>query len=221
MQQNVVFHLCTVYGKHTIQDRKNLWQEMLLSVVNIRNSCLIMRDFNTVLTSEDRFNGTLVQEMEIREFKKFLVDANVAELKTLGRKYTWKNNHVHSRIDRILVNAEWIQMWPNMEGMIMNHGFSYHCPLSMKFDISGQAGGKPFKFLNCLVNLQSFEGTVQRGWEHGKSRQIMLTVWNKLKKLKGLLKQMNKEELSGIESKIHEARERLESIQNQMRQPDQ
>ncbi|XP_070022733.1 uncharacterized protein [Nicotiana sylvestris] len=163
----------------------------------------------------------LGEEMETREFKQFLVDAKTDELKTVGRKYAWTNNHVHNRIDRILVNAEWIQKWPNMEGMSMNPGFSDHCPLRVKFDTSSQVGGKPFKFLNCLVNLKTFEGIVQRGWESGKNRQTMLIVWNKLKKLKGLLKQMNKEEFSGIDSKIQDARERLESIQNQMRCPGQ
>ncbi|XP_070015409.1 uncharacterized protein [Nicotiana sylvestris] len=120
-----------------------------------------------------------------------------------------------------MVNVEWIQMWPNMEGVSMNPGFSDHCPLSVKFDTSSQVGGKPFKFLNCLINLKSFEGTVQIGWELGKSRQTMLTVWNKLKKLKVLLKQMNKEEFTSIDSKIQNARERLESMQNQMSCPDQ
>nr|XP_016476659.1 PREDICTED: uncharacterized protein LOC107798203 [Nicotiana tabacum] len=108
-----------------------------------------------------------------------------------------------------------------MEGVSMNPGFSDHCPLSVKFDTSSQVGGKPFKFLNCLINLKSFEGTVQIGWELGKSRQTMLTVWNKLKKLKVLLKQMNKEEFTSIDSKIQNARERLESMQNQMSCPDQ
>ncbi|XP_019257868.1 PREDICTED: uncharacterized protein LOC109236105 [Nicotiana attenuata] len=108
LQQNVQFHLCAVYGKHTVQDRKNLWKEMLISVVNLRSPCLIMEDFNTILTSEDRFNGSPVQKMETREFKQFLVDAKVDELKTVGRQYTWTNNHVYSRIDRILINAKWM-----------------------------------------------------------------------------------------------------------------
>lgn len=76
------------------------------SVINIRSPCPIVGDFNTILTSEDRYNDILVQEVETRDFKQFLLDAKVDELKTMGRQYTWTNNHVHSRIDRILVNAE-------------------------------------------------------------------------------------------------------------------
>ncbi|XP_070018841.1 uncharacterized protein [Nicotiana sylvestris] len=78
MQQNINFYHCAVY----------------------------VGDFNTILTSEDRYNDILVQEVETRDFKQFLLDAKVDELKTMGRQYTWTNNHVHSRIDRILVNAE-------------------------------------------------------------------------------------------------------------------
>lgn len=49
----------------------------------------------------------------------------------------------------------------------------------------------------------------------------MLSVWNKLKKLKGALKQINKEEFSEIENKIQDARGRLENIQSQMNIPGQ
>lgn len=49
----------------------------------------------------------------------------------------------------------------------------------------------------------------------------MLSVWNKLRNLKGALKHMNKQEFSGIENKIQAARGRLESIQYQMNIPGQ
>ncbi|XP_075086415.1 uncharacterized protein LOC142169104 [Nicotiana tabacum] len=174
IQHRTSFNYCTVYGKHTIQDRKSLWEELRMTVHGINNPYLIMGDFNTILTSEDRINGNHVQEIEIRDFKNFLIDAGLDELKTVGRKYTWSNNHVHSRIDRILANAEWIQQWPHMEGIIMNSGFSDHCPLSVGFDITNQAGMRPFKFLNCLASLSEFDATVKQIWRSNKRGPAML-----------------------------------------------
>ncbi|XP_019262827.1 PREDICTED: uncharacterized protein LOC109240616 [Nicotiana attenuata] len=153
-------------------------------------------DYTLIRTHEQFILGKPVQEVETRDFKQFLLDAKVDELKTVGRQYTWTNNHVHSRIDRILVNAEWIQKCLNMEGMSMNPGFSDRCPLSVSFDTSSQA--------------------VQLNWRPRNGRHTMLTVWSKLKKLKVALKQMNKEESSGIDNKIQDARGRLENFQSRM-----
>ncbi|XP_070018843.1 uncharacterized protein [Nicotiana sylvestris] len=108
-----------------------------------------------------------------------------------------------------------------MEGWSMNPGFSDHCPLSVNFDTRSQACGKPFKFLNCLASLNSFEETVQHNWRSRNGRHTMLTMENKLKKLKVALKLMNKEEFSGIDNKIQDARWRLENLQSQMSIPGQ
>nr|XP_016503466.1 PREDICTED: uncharacterized protein LOC107821553 [Nicotiana tabacum] len=180
-----------------------------------------MGDFNTILTSENRINGNPVQEIEIRDFKNFLMDAGLDELKTVGRQYIWSNIHVHSRIGGILANAEWIQQWSHMEGIVMNPGFSDHCPLSLGFDITNQAGMRPFKFLICFASLSEFDATVKQIWRSSKRGSAMLSMWNKLKTLKGALKELNKQEFSGIESKIQATKGRLKCIKDQMNIPGQ
>lgn len=60
---------------------------------------IIVGDFNAIKHLDDTLNGNLVQEFEVADFHKFLVDTNTAKLKTTGRRYTWINNHTHSKID--------------------------------------------------------------------------------------------------------------------------
>nr|XP_016494149.1 PREDICTED: uncharacterized protein LOC107813394 [Nicotiana tabacum] len=178
-----------------------------------------MGDFNTILSSEDRVQGNAVQEIEVRVFKNFIIDVGLDELRTVGRKFTWTNNHVHSRIDRILINAEWIQKWPAMEGIIMNPSFSDHCPLSLVIDDTSQEGRRPFKFLNCLENHKEFDDIVKHFWRKRQRENAMLKVWNKLKMLKGDLKQLNNQKFNKIGHKIEVARNKLEDIQAQMTTP--
>ncbi|XP_070032225.1 uncharacterized protein [Nicotiana tomentosiformis] len=151
-----------VYGMHTIQDRNRLWEDLKIIMDGVSGPSLIIGDFNTILSSEDRVQGNSVQEIEVRDFKNFILGTWLDELKTVGRKFTWTNNHIHSRIDRILVNAEWIQKWPAMEGIIMNHGFSDHYPLSVANDGTNQEGRRPLKFLNCLESHQDFGEIVKQ-----------------------------------------------------------
>nr|XP_009780615.1 PREDICTED: uncharacterized protein LOC104229647 [Nicotiana sylvestris] len=96
---------CHLYGKHSIHDRKSLWTDLKGTMSGIQDPSLIMKDFNSILSIEDRVIGNPVQEGEVIDFKKFIADVGLAELKTIGKNYTWTNNHVHSRIDRILANA--------------------------------------------------------------------------------------------------------------------
>ncbi|XP_075077026.1 uncharacterized protein LOC142163787 [Nicotiana tabacum] len=147
-----------------------------------------MGDYNTILTSEDRVQGNGVQEFEVRDFKEFILDVGLTELRTVSRKYTWTNNHVHSKLDRILVNAEWIHKWPTMKGSILKSSFSDHCPLSITFDDNNQAGSRSFKFLNCMAQHKEFEDTVKQYWIKGSKGTAMFKVWNKLKVLKMELK---------------------------------
>ncbi|XP_070023440.1 uncharacterized protein LOC142179626 [Nicotiana tabacum] len=106
------FRFGVVYDKHTIQDRKILWEDMKKAIASATDPCVLMGDYNTILTNEDRAKGTPVQEFEVKNFKDFIWRNGLTELKTVGRKYTWTNNHVHNKIDRILVIAAWIQKWP-------------------------------------------------------------------------------------------------------------
>ncbi|XP_070014213.1 uncharacterized protein [Nicotiana sylvestris] len=157
-----------VYGKHNIQDRKSIWKDLKGTMNGVNWPSVLMGDFNSIMSIEDRIQGNLVQDVEVRDFKNIVGEVGLIEIRTIGRYYTWTNNTVHSRIDRILVNVEWIQKWPQMEGIIMQHEFSDHCPLmiTMAEDIvQGElkklntqeymsVGGKIKETKNKLIQLQ-------------------------------------------------------------------
>lgn len=119
IQHIINFNYGVVYVNHTIQEMKNLQEDLKEIIHGINNPILIMGDFNTILASEDRINDNPIQDIKVKDFKSFLINTGLDELKTAGKQYTWSNNYVHNRIDRILKNAEWIQKWPYMEGVIM------------------------------------------------------------------------------------------------------
>ncbi|XP_019233129.1 PREDICTED: uncharacterized protein LOC109213752 [Nicotiana attenuata] len=191
---NTNFNFVAVYGKHNIQDRKILWEDLKGTMNGVTGPSLIMGDFNSILSIEDRVQGNPVQEVEVKDFKIFIIDAGLDEIRTMGRKYTWTNNHVHSRIDRILVNAEWIQKWPTMEGIIMNPRFSDHCPLKVTITDTVMEGKRPFKFFNCLAAHHDFDDILNQCW---RMRH----------------RQLNSQEYSSVGHKIQAARNKLENIQ--------
>lgn len=56
--------------------------------------------------AEERLHNNPVYEKEIRDFKNFMKDTRLTELKSIGRIYTWTNCHVHNKIDLAIVNVE-------------------------------------------------------------------------------------------------------------------
>lgn len=62
------------------------------------------------------------------------------ELRAVGRKFTWSNGKIYSRIDRALVNAEWLLAITQTEVVVMNPGCSDHTPLSIYFENVGKMG---------------------------------------------------------------------------------
>lgn len=73
-----------------------------------------MRDFNSVLNSQDIQHGTAIEDMETRDFREFMSDAGMNELPTVGRYYTCTNSHTYSRIDRGIVNINWMMTTPTL-----------------------------------------------------------------------------------------------------------
>ncbi|XP_019239280.1 PREDICTED: uncharacterized protein LOC109219303 [Nicotiana attenuata] len=219
-QCNTKFIFVALYGKHSIQDRKSLWTDLERTMSGIQDPSLIMGDFNNILSIENRVMGNPVREGEVIDFKKFIADVGLAELKTIRRNYTWTNNHVYSRIDIILANAEWVQKWPNMEGTIMQPGFSDHCQLMVTVAEPTERGKRPFKFFNCLASHHKFYDIVRECSMKGNKGNPMLKVWYKLKQLKKELKQLNNEEYTSVGPKIQLARNKLMNIQMGMASPE-
>ncbi|XP_060210242.1 uncharacterized protein LOC132637116 [Lycium barbarum] len=209
------FNFTAIYGLHTVEKRKSLWTDLLSLQHNVQGLWICMGDYNAMLALEDRVMGNPVVEADIRDFKQFLVDAAMTEMRTVGRDYTWTNGHVLSRIDRAIVNSNWIQQYPQLEATVLDPYFSDHSPLCVKFD-DLLMKPKPFKFFNHLTQHPEFLNHVRSAWGTQTATR-MAPVWNKLKQVKLALKSLNNTEFAGVDTRVKIARQQLKDIQEKMR----
>ncbi|XP_070056687.1 uncharacterized protein [Nicotiana tomentosiformis] len=163
----------SIYGLHTLEDRRYLWRD--LADINIRQQgpWLIMGDYNAIRSEEDRLIGNLVQELEVRDFNSFIDDTALVEMRTNGRNFTWTNGHTYSKIDRALVNTEWMLKMPYLEVWVMDLGCSDHSPLNVSFEDNEEKVPKPFKFLNHLVEHKDFLALVSGAWQESNEDNTM------------------------------------------------
>ncbi|KAM3249156.1 hypothetical protein P3L10_010925 [Capsicum annuum] len=122
-----------------------------------------MGDFKTLLAEDNRTSS--VQEIEVKNFNNFLENTGSSEIKTIGRKYTWTNGHVYSKIDWALGSTRWMQQFPHVVAEVLHPGFSDHTPLAIIMQSSTPCQAKPFRFTNALAGHSNFLKAVETRWK--------------------------------------------------------
>jgi hypothetical protein len=151
---------------------------------------------------------------EVAEFGEFVSDMELVDLPVLGRKFTWfhPNGVTMSRIDRVLVNDDWLSLWSNPSLWILPRSVSDHCARIIRY-VGFDWGPKPFRFNNHWLLNKDFHGVVEEFW-----RNCHLTGWiacilkEKLKGLKTHLRGWNKATYGQLDFKINEIVEDIKEL---------
>ncbi|XP_074314000.1 uncharacterized protein LOC141649204 [Silene latifolia] len=135
-----------------------------------------------------------------------------------GSFYTWNNKQepstrVYSRLDRVLVNQEWLQVRPDAYANFFNDGYFDHSPCIIQDSTTSFAGRKSFKFFNMWSKVPEFLPCVQHIWNTKWQGTKMFQVVMKLKSLKQPLKNLNKHLFPDIENSTTHAWKVLDAIQ--------
>ncbi|KAK4721507.1 hypothetical protein R3W88_011740 [Solanum pinnatisectum] len=184
------FQFIVVYGLHSIPARIPLWIAIHQLSTYITDPWLIMGDFNSILTAEDRPIGCQVQSSETRDFQECITNCNLTELATV----------LHMPIVQVLV----------MDPLISDHS-----PLSINVEEHRDAKKRPFKFVNCLAQHPEFKNKINASWQI--KERGMQGVWHNMMKVRRELKQLNQREYMRVSEKVHKLRVELMDMQSHMR----
>ncbi|XP_013633333.1 PREDICTED: uncharacterized protein LOC106339050 [Brassica oleracea var. oleracea] len=118
-------------------------------------------DFNQVSSpSEHSAPPSLNVDAHSRVFNNCLLDSGLSDLNYGGNLFTWWNKQksapVAKKLDRILVNDSWSDLFPNSVAFFDSPDFPDHA--SMKVVLNSQLVSKkrPFKFFNFLLQNPTF-----------------------------------------------------------------
>ncbi|XP_061375403.1 uncharacterized protein LOC133317554 [Gastrolobium bilobum] len=195
-----------VYGLHSITARRALWLNLLSIGANMNSPWLVFGDFNSILCTADRVNGTAVSTYEIRDFQDCCLEFGLSNLNSHGSYFSWTNGRVWSKLDRVLCNNLWSNDFqrssyevPGFESILD------HSPIIVSSDSHLVRGNVSFKFHNSVTDLPSFLPTVAEGWQMQVSGNKMFIICKKLKGLKVPLKQLYIKNFSKISGRIEMA----------------
>ena len=190
--------IVNVYRPSLLEEKKVLWKDIseLRRRQNNRVWCVI-GDFNFVRRQEERRSLFSASDynIEVRGFNEFIENSELVDVPMVGRKFTWykPNGSVKSRIDRVLVSREWLDVWSDCKQFVLSRIVSDHCALVFKVS-KVDWGPKPFRSLDAWQSDGRFKDFVRSKWHSYEVQGGGMFVFKeKLKKLKADLKIWNRE----------------------------
>ncbi|CAL9231246.1 unnamed protein product [Arabidopsis halleri] len=217
------FVYTAVYASNDLEERRVLWQSLRDTHTAFGLSSLpwlVNGDFNEILHPSETSNHSIIRSTcAMREFGECLADIGLFDLPFHGPCFTWSNHQqddpIGKKLDRCLVNGNWIHVFPTSHCSFEAPEFSDHSPCHINiFTKPPDFGSRPFKFFNLLTKHPSFLDTVQAAWDDsGEKVSTLRDFGYKLKQLKRPLKSLCKENYSEIEKRVFEASNMLKSLQ--------
>ncbi|XP_074318678.1 uncharacterized protein LOC141655500 [Silene latifolia] len=140
----------------------------------------------------------------------------------IGAFFTWTNkqdnlgHRKYNRLDRFLVNQEWVDVFPDMHAHFHPEGLMDHTPCIVRNVKLDSRRANSFKYFNMWSDAPNFLDTVKSYWSQQIDGTKMFRVVKILKALKGGLKNLNKECFSDVELNASKANHTLEEIQLQL-----
>ncbi|XP_074277754.1 uncharacterized protein LOC141601377 [Silene latifolia] len=163
-----------------------------------------MGDFNSVLAMDERI-GSEISIAEMRDFQECVEACCISDIPAQGSFFTWNNKHevgdlVFSRIDRAMVNDDWLINFPDTITMFHPEGLFDYCPctLIMRPDCVRKKGS--FKYFNMWGKDSEFLPIVKKVWDTQILGVKIFQLVKKLKMRKKPLKELNGSAYAQIET---------------------
>ncbi|KAJ0261541.1 Reverse transcriptase zinc-binding domain-containing protein [Hirschfeldia incana] len=216
------FAATIVYASNCRVVRKQLWSDISFLASSPQLSHLpwtVLGDFNQTLNAAEHSLGDQFSSPRgLREFSQCIASAKLTDLPYTGNYFTWSNKQgdslVSKKLDRILVNDEWLASFPSAKGVFGDPGVSDHSPCSIILDTVSPKVKRPFKFYSMLNLNPEFTILIRECWKAlSFEGSKMLRVSKKLKELKSVIRSFSRENFSNLEKRVNEAFEELQACQ--------
>ncbi|XP_074290547.1 uncharacterized protein LOC141617262 [Silene latifolia] len=163
-----------------------------------------------------------ITSAEISPFQECVQHCGIEGLKAVGTFFTWTNkqeakSRVYSRIDRVLINDEWLQLFPESFANFFPEGLYDHCPCIIQLDEDKRKRNVPFRYFNMWAKAPEFKHIVTKHWNVGIYGTPMYTAVKRMKAMKSDLKKLNRNNFHDNEKNAHIMLLSLHSLQAELR----
>lgn len=187
-----------IYAVNESIGRRNLWNHLEDLRIKVgQKPWIVAEDFNVLLRPEecskfDQFQGL---SADMKEFRECVEHTSLFDHPFSGFDFTWTNKQDNTfqarKLDRVMVTNDWYDLGLRLRVEFLNPGVSDHCAASIQLFTEGKSPSKPFKFFNFWVRHGEFMRVLEESWQEPIEGDPMLGLFNKLRRLKIVLRQFN------------------------------
>ncbi|CAM8947201.1 unnamed protein product [Rhodiola kirilowii] len=99
---------------------------------------LVLGDFNSVTSQEEKINGRRVMNVETEDLRRFVQKTGLVDLDYCGCFFTWNNKHAEEnriwcKLDRVMCNTRWLDSYPRCKALFGPPDVSDHSPVSVSW----------------------------------------------------------------------------------------
>ncbi|KAL0290171.1 UNVERIFIED_CONTAM: hypothetical protein Sradi_7056100 [Sesamum radiatum] len=153
--------ITVLYGDYDIIPRRELWTALRTLSTGIQDEpWLILGDFNAVMDDSEVCGQAADTSASMAEFRSCIRDTGLVTLPFTGCPFTWHNcsegpRSLWKRLDRMLANGTWLDVWPGSSYVSALPSTSDHSPLILT-GTNRVAENAIFRFNNYLAQLPGF-----------------------------------------------------------------
>ncbi|XP_061340116.1 uncharacterized protein LOC133286684 [Gastrolobium bilobum] len=129
------FLFSAVYANPRLERRRELWDVLRDWHLRFEEPWLLARDFDEILSVDEKKGGAPVDLGRCSEFAAALDDCQLMDMGSYGPLFTWKGpkfahlNRVFKRLDRVVANVNWRNAYEEAVIKILPRTCSDHNPL--------------------------------------------------------------------------------------------
>lgn len=216
------FWFSGVYRFNTGVERRDLWTHFSGLQIPADASWILAGDFNVIadVVESEPLCFSSSHRTDIIEFNEVCRSLSLFDHWFFGSTFTWFNNHdegfIFRKLDRVLINSNWLETFPKSTVEFLAPKVSDHCLGVINLCKDVFSPPKPFRFFNFWTKHAGFLKLVKSIWECSVDGSSMVILFEKLKRLKSILKDFNQNNFSNISLRVIENRKELAKIQEEV-----
>lgn len=214
----VKLHISFIYASNSVDDRFCLWEDLRQLSASIRDACCLMGDFNVILNpTEVHYPGkSITYDKSMSDLESLFHDLHLVDHPAIGYFHTWSNRRIEDfqcrKLDRVVVNKAWFNLPSFSRVSFEEPQISYHASVVPKIACQENSGPKPFKYFNHWSMYRNFLSVMEETWAIPNHLPPMISLFDRLKKLGGPLKELGKEDKEHLNKKA-ELKCKLKDVQ--------
>lgn len=157
---------------------------------NIRNNAvadepwLIGGDFNIIVESGEIEGGSPPDLNSMNDFVNCIADTCLKDMDYIGLPFTWQWRNVKHRLDRVLANSAWDDIFKENSFTHRIRRWSDHRPLIGTSLLSSEKPKQAFHFQNIWLQHPNCIPSIEQHWKLPTRNSGLKIFWEKLKRLK-------------------------------------